>query len=383
VFSADYLHNRGVHFNLVQDLNRIGAANTLDRTIAQQAITATMADFGCATVACVIAGNGSITDFSDEGLCAGSALDGCAYRGQNPNFRTMGTIRNIGLSRFQALQLRLTGDVGSWGPFRRVTTNLNYQLGRFESTGLDQDFISSAGFNDRPTQFYGPANQDRLHQIGISFSAQMPWGFFIASSTSLKSHRNTSLFLPALTAGGDEIFYTDLDGDGVTEDPLPGVKPRGAFGTSVKNVKELNAKIAAYNSSVAGQLLPAAKALVAAGLFTEAQLRALNAVAQPITPAATDQLWNDNFINTDIRISNKIKLHERFVVQPMLEIFNLFNVANYAALGSSLDASTGSPNGTSAQLAPSARGVSRLGFGSGSFSPGTQRAFQLGIRFDF
>src|ERR1051326_3471649 len=53
VFSADYLHNRGVHFNLVRDLNRLGAANTLDTTIAQTAITNTLADFGCTSIQCV------------------------------------------------------------------------------------------------------------------------------------------------------------------------------------------------------------------------------------------------------------------------------------------------------------------------------------------
>ena len=385
VFSADYLHNRGVHFNLVRDLNRLGAANTLDQTIATTAITNTLADFGCTTINCVIANGGTISDFANEGLCGGSALDGCAFRGVNPNFRGIGTIQNIGLSRFQALQLRLTGRVGTWGPFRDVTTNINYQLGRFESTGADQDFISTAGFNDRPTQFFGPANQDRLHQVGIAFSMGLPLHFYIATATKLASGFHTSLFLPPVTGNGqfDEIFFTDLDGDGVVEDPLTGVKPRGALGTSVSNVAELNKAIKLYNSSVAGQLTPAGKALIAAGLFTDTQLKALGAVAPVVPLAPTNQLWNDKFGNTDLRIANRIKLKERFTIEPILEIFNLFNIANYGTLSSTLTGSVGSPNGTPSSLAPPKRGISRLGSGSGSFSPGTQRAFQFAIRVDF
>jgi hypothetical protein len=400
VLSVDYLHNRGVHFNLVQDLNRIGAANTLDPTIAQDAITGLLTEIGCADIDCAIAGGATISDFADFGLGSGSALDSFAYRGMNPNFRGMGTIRGIGLSRFQALQARLTGRVGSFGPVRDLALNVNYQLGRFESTGADQDFISTAGNNDRPTAFYGPANQDRLHQFGVSFQMRLPLNFFLSTATSIRSPRHTSLFLPPVSGGADEIFFSDTNGDGVSEDWLPGVKPRGALGVSVKNVKELNARINAYNTQVAGTLLPAARALVDAGLFTETQLKQLGATAGGCTYDATgttitnqstcflatapeDQILNDNFINTDLRFSNRIHITENMMIEPMVEIFNVFNVANYAALGSTLDATAGSPNGTGRSLAINERGLNRLGFGSGSFSPGTQRAFQFGIRFTF
>ncbi len=404
VFAADYVHNRGVHFNLVTDLNRLGAANTFDLSLGQAAMAATFSDFGCTfpgfatatsaqvstAVDCVIANGGTISDFAGNGLGAGSALDGFAFRGVNTQFRGMGTISNIGLSRFQALQLRLTGRVGSWGPFKEVTANLNYQLGKFESTGLDQDFLSTAGFNDRPTQFYGPANLDRRHQGGISFSMGLPLGFYVATATSIKSPLRTSMFIGPVTADPtDEIFFSDLDGDGVIEDPLPGLKPRGAFGFSVSDPGELNKVINRYNGTVAGTVLPAGKALINAGLFTEAQLKALGAVATALNPAPANQMFNDNFINTDLRLSNRIKLGERMTLEPMVEIFNLFNIANYARLtNTALDPLGSAPtpgaiNGTPISDSPANRGVNRLGFGSGSFSPGTQRAFQFGVRFSF
>jgi len=99
--------------------------------------------------------------------------------------------------------------------------------------------------------------------------------------------------------------------------------------------------------------------------------------------APDDQLFNDNFINTDLRFSNRIHITEQMIIEPMIEIFNVFNIANYGTLGTTLDATAGSPNGTGRSLAVNERGINRIGFGSGSFSPGTQRAFQFGIRFTF
>jgi hypothetical protein len=377
------VQNRGVHFNLIRDRNRLGAADTLDVSMAQAARDAALADAGCADVACFVAGGGTMNDIAQFGICAGSALDGCAFRGMNPNFRDMGVIESNGLSRFQALQLRLTGKVGSWGPFKNINTNTTYQWGRFESTGLDQDFLSTAGFNDRPTAFFGPANQDRAHQVGFAFQMDLPWHFAIASSTQYKSALRTSMFIPDNTADFDEIFYSDLDGDGVVNDPLTGQKPRGAFGTTA-NAGNINNVINGYNNTVAGTILPAGQALINAGIFTQQELIDLGAVATHIDPAPADQVNNDNFWNSDIRISNRIRVTEKVTVEPMVEIFNIFNVANYGRITNTLlDGNPGSVNGTSASVNVAGRGLPRLGFGSGSFSPGTQRAFQFGIRVSF
>src|SRR4030095_13420410 len=113
VLTVDYLRNRGVHFNQTTDLNRIGAPNTLDVAIARDAIIGTNDDFGCpavvsaAAINCAIAAGASISDYANFGLGAGSALDGFAFRGQNPNFRGMGIISPIRLSLFNALTVTL------------------------------------------------------------------------------------------------------------------------------------------------------------------------------------------------------------------------------------------------------------------------------------
>ncbi len=402
VLSADYVHNRGARFNQTVDLNRIGAANTLDVATAQAAIEATFAGAGCAfpgyaartslgatafatalqsAVDCMVAGGGGISDFADNGLGSGSALDGFAFRGMNPNFRGMGFIRPIGLSRFQALQVRLTGRLGSAPVFHNTTVNITYQLGRFNSTGLDQDFLSASAFNDRPTAFYGPAGVDRLHQVGISFVTELPLGFRLATATSFKTALATSMFLPEISGGADEIFFSDLDGDGRTADPVPGTN-RGSYSREV-NASNLNNVIGNYNSKFANKITPAGQALVDAGLFTADQLAALGAVATPLDPAPAGAVNNDSLINTDIRFSNRIRLSERMSLEPMVEIFNLFNVSNYEALSSTLDGSPGSVNGTTRNVNVVDSGLVRLGAGSGSFSPGTQRAFQFGVRFSF
>lgn len=72
----------------------------------------------------------------------------------------------------------------------------------------------------------------------------------------------------------------------------------------------------------------------------------------------------------------------RVKIQPMIEVFNLFNIANYdppgRLLSGSLTGAIGSINGT----LPGTRS-NRYGLGSGSFAPGIPRAFQFGLRIDF
>ena len=390
VLSVDFLHNRGVHFNQTTDLNRIGAANTLDVGIARDAIIAANDDVGCpavvsaAAINCAIAAGATIANYADFGLGAGSALDGFAFRGVNPNFRTMGTIQPLGLSRYSALTVDLRGRlVKNWHFLKDVTGTMNYTLSRFQSTGGDQDFLSGSAFNDGPTKFYGPAGLDRTHQISVGFLSNLPWNINVNTTTRIASPLAQSAFLSCQDCGAAEIFMSDLDGDGITEDPLPGTN-RGAFGRDVKTPQQLNGLIGAFNSQLTN-LTPAGRALISAGLFTADQLQALGATwgnGVPIDLAPSNQVGLDWFLNTDVRISKIITIRERVKIQPMVEIFNLFNFGNYDPPGNRLtaflDGSAGSINGTT----PGNRS-NRYGLGSGSFAPGIPRAFQFAIRVDF
>lgn len=391
VISVDYLRNRGVHFNQVTDLNRIGAANTLNVATARQAISDTNGDFGCpansnlGSIDCAIRAGATIADYANFGLGAGSALDGFAFQGNNPNFRGIGLIQSLGLSTYNAFTINVRGRLGSYGPFRNMSGNFSYALSRFESSGGDQDFLSGSGFNDTPTKFFGPAGLDRTHQFSMGVLIDLPKGFRLNTTTRIASPLSQSVFISCTDCGAAEIFYSDLDGDGVTEDPLPGTN-RGSFGRDVKNGRALNYLISAFNQqSGNGAFTPAGRALLSAGLFSDSQLRALGGIYNngiPIDLAPRDQVGLDPFYNTDVRLSWTYKVKERVTIQPMIEVFNIFNIANFDSpgnrLGAFLDGSAGSINGTT-----KANRSNRYGLGSGSFAPGIPRAFQLGLRVDF
>jgi len=183
VLSVDYVMNRGIHFNQVVERNRIGAADSLNVGVAQGAIAQTLTDCGVASIQLGIDANCpggpdpdraitgrtlSIDDFAGNGLGAGSGLDGFAFSGKNPNFRQVFVIEPVGQSRYQGLQVALTGKLGTFGPFKNATTNITYALSRFKTTAVDQDFLSASVNNDIPTAYYGPGPQDRLHQLGVA-----------------------------------------------------------------------------------------------------------------------------------------------------------------------------------------------------------------------
>jgi hypothetical protein len=391
VLSVDFLRNRGVHFNQVTDLNRIGAANTLNVSAASSIIAATNDDFGCGASAsaaatnCAIGAGATIFDYANFGLGAGSALDGFAFQGMNPNFRGMGFIQPLGLSTYNALTFNLRGRLGGFGPLKRMTGNISYALSRFESSGADQEFISNSGFNDAPTRFFGPAALDRTHQFSMGLLVDLPFNFKLSTSTRISTALAQSAFLPCDDCAAAEIFFSDLDGDGVIQDPLPGTN-RGAFGRSVKDGQALNALISAFNQQVSsGTLTPAGQALVSAGLFTQGQLQSLGAVfgnGNPVPLAPANQVGLDSFSTTDVRIAWIYKVKERVEIQPIAEVFNLFNIANFDTpanrLGNILSGAPGTINGTTPALR-----ANRYGLGSGSFAPGIPRSFQFGIRVGF
>jgi Carboxypeptidase regulatory-like domain/TonB dependent receptor len=403
VLSVDYLRNRGVRFGQLINLNRVGAANTLNVATANAAINRTANNFdidprptvtvtpcagqtGSGAINCLIDNGGSIVDFSDNGLDAGPALIGFAFQGNNPNFRNVGVIAPIGFSEYNALTASLRGRLGAYGPLKGTTLTVSYSLSRFKTTGADSDagFLSLSVFNDAPTKFFGPSGLDRTHQLTFSFLTDLPLGFKINSTTRIATAIPSSIFLAQASASGSgEIFFTDLDGDGTTSDPLPGTN-RGSFGRDV-SVGELNQLIANFNNSVASGFTPAAQALIDAGLFTRDQLIALGGTinnGQSVSPAPSNQVGMDSFVNTDVRISKTFGFKERVRIEPMVEIFNLFNVSNFDSPGNPLtnllDGSVGSINGTTPQ-----NRSNRYGLGSGSFAPGIPRAFQFGIRVGF
>ena len=110
--------------------------------------------------------------------------------------------------------MQLTGKLGTFGPFKNASANVTYALSSFKTTSLDQDFLDDAVTNDNPTEFYGPSNLDRRHQVGVSLLTELPFGFQLSTTTQYKSNEPSSMYLDFSGDSAADIFIDDLNGDG-------------------------------------------------------------------------------------------------------------------------------------------------------------------------
>ncbi len=159
---------------------------------------------------------------------------------------------------------------------------------------------------------------------------------------------------------------------------LPGTQV-GDFGRRIRSLSQLNEVIAAFNTNNAGKLTPAGQRFVAAGIFSEAQMRALGAVVRPIAlvPEGNPDPF-ENLFRADFRISRPIRIwKETWILEPSLSIFNAFNNAPRGAYAG-LDGTFGSLNynyATEADRAALDENVRGL--------QNRRRQLQFGIRFTF
>lgn len=398
VVSVDYLHSRGLHYILRRDFNRVGAADTLNVTSAQAAIAATHTTlfpacpgFGSAAIDCAIAAGASIEDYAAFGVGSAEASGGpsapnpFAFPGLNPNFNRMALLGMQGKSEYNALQVSVRGALPNLkNAVKDWTVVVSYSMGELKATSDDQAFLTNPIDNDRLHAFFGPATLDRKHIFSVGSLFTIPGGVRLNSIWRVNSRLPQNIFVPQVSGSPAEVFYTDFNGDGTVGDPLPGTN-RGSFGRGIP-ARRLNGAITNFNNTVVGTFTPAAQALISAGLFTATQLQSLGAVANagaPLPLAPAGQVNLDSFITTDIRISRPFKLwSERVTIDPGLDWFNVFNVANYDiggnALSGLLTGTPGSINGTTRLNRPN-----RAGFGSGSFAQGIPRAWQLSVRVSF
>ena len=383
VASADFMRNQGVHTNVRRDANRVHAANTLNAAGAFSRLSSFLSDNSYADLDAAIAGGAQLTDIGF----------GSDFSGIDPNFARIRMIETGGRSNYTALQVRVQGryDTGA-GFLREAFGNISYSLSRFESTAVDQDFLSTTPFNDDyiGAAARGPAGLDRLHQLSATFALRFPLGIKTTINHRVASDLPTIIGVGDSFGGNDEIFFTDFDGDGTTTGIsgccvyVPGTG-RGDFGRDVGNVEELNAVISGFNSTLVGTTTPAGNALVSAGLMTQAQLIALGGVVQPLTLAPADQIMNDWLHTTDIRLSWEASITENVKIEPMIEVFNIFNVGNWGGPANGQRSLTGQLNGTGGSINGTTAGnrSTRLGAGSGSFSQGLPRSAQFVIRIRF
>jgi hypothetical protein len=414
VLSVDYLRNIGVHFLLDYDTNHVGDARFLNVGNAQAAISSTNNKFGCGTgfdsasINCSIGKGASINDFAGNGLDSGNAVDaglpcpvtipgpgGCtasAFPGLNSSLGQNQMLFPIGRSVYNGLDVKLTSNLAS--PFHAIK-HLNYQvaysLSRFVSQAQDQDFINNAQDFANTGRYNGPNGLDRKHQLSAGAFMDLPFFTRLSFVTHWYSALPRTLLVPA-----GSIFTSDLTGDGSFAgdtrgsqgDILPGTNI-GSFGRDV-SVAGLTNLINTYNSTIAGKTVtPAGQALIGAGLFTQAQLIALGATPQAITPPPAGQVALGQFFTFDVRLGwvlhpNKLfrSLPEGITVEPQIQFFNLFNRQNFDSpsqpLSGILDGSVGSLNGTTRATRTNLTSV-----GSGVFALGAPRQMEWGIKVSF
>lgn len=183
----------------------------------------------------------------------------------------------------------------------------------------------------------GPLANDVTHIANLAGVVQLPWRFRLGFNFSYASAPPFSAFV-----GGN-----DFNGDGTTEDLLPGTTVN-AFNRSLGRA-DLERLITQFNQTHAGQ--------------SDAQNITIPRLVLP------DRYWfGDNFQSLDLRLSREFVFRERWRLTLIGEVFNIYNAANLSGHSGNLASATfGQPSARSTQV-----------FGSGG-----PRAFQFGLRVSF
>jgi hypothetical protein len=192
---------------------------------------------------------------------------------------------------------------------------------------------------------YGPAPNDQRHRLSVSGVFDLPLGLRFAPIWAIASGVPMDILLPDASSR------------------IP-VLQRNAGGRLFHTGAELNAFINSLNAAggVRGQPLP-------------------------LVP--DNARFNDSFNSFDFRLSRPFKFAERMTLEPIVEVFNVFNVTNilgttnvnYSGFNNALvrdvtdSASPGFLRSSSFGTAVSAAG--------GVFGSGGPRAFQFAARFSF
>ena len=179
---------------------------------------------------------------------------------------------------------------------------------------------------------FAPTPNDQRHRFVFAGSFDLPLGFRVSPIFTAASGVPSDILLP----------------DGQTR--LPNLQ-RNAGGRLFKTAAELNQFIQSINNrgGVNGALLPL---------------------------APNDAKFNDNFSSLDLRASKIFKFDERFRLEPIVEIFNVFNTTNILGVSNTNYSGFGNVLGTPNFGKP-------LSTAGGVFGSGGPRAFQLAARLTF
>jgi hypothetical protein len=424
VLSVDYLHSSTLKIGQVIDVNHVGAARYLNTAAAKAAVAATLAQCGASSVNAALVGcpgftNGrpaTIGDFAANNLDSGNAANsgqpastqgqtpnagGPAFAGANPLVGAGNFIEPVGRSGYDALQIVFREQKAH--PLPGIVSGnfqVSYSLSRIVRTAGDgagtlsgdQFFTATSYDQDHPTEFMGPSTLDRTNELSFGGSFRAKYG----PQIGLIGHYYTAppMDLTFDTGGGTtaQIFQTDVTGDGLIGDLIPGTNP-GAYMRQY-NGKNINKLISHYNATGAGQLTPAGKALVNAGVLTAQQLQALGGVTPTLQAAPANAIENQSYRTVDVNFSYPIQLNrirQGLSIEPGVAIYNVGNFGNFLpyTVGSNgagvLSGGTGTVNGPN----PTINGVNanleqrRVQRLSGTFDQGDSRSMEFQLKVNF
>jgi len=229
----------------------------------------------------------------------------------------------------------------------RYQFRASYTLSKaFNYANDDQIPFSNGPINPNNLQLeYGPTPNDRRHYFTFSGAVELPYGFQLAPIVTLASGAPMDILLP----------------DASSRVPI---LQRNAGGRLFKTGAELNGFLQQLNT--------------AGGVNR-----------QPLPLARDDARFNDKFSSFDLRLSKVFRLGEKARLEPIVEVFNLFNVTNILGV-SNVNYSGFSNVLTRDSNNPADPGYLRSsGFGSpvttagGVFGSGGPRAFQVAAKFSF
>lgn len=217
---------------------------------------------------------------------------------------------------------------------KRYLFRASYTLSKaFNYANDDQIPFSNGPIDPNNLQLeYGPTPNDQRHRFTFAGTFDLPYNFRLAPILTLASAVPLDILLP----------------DASTRIPQ---LQRNAGGRLFQNGSKLNVFLNELNAAggVDGQLLPLAPA---------------------------DARFGDNFSSLDLRASRTFRFNESVSLEPIVEVFNLFNVTN--VLGVSNVNYSGFGNVLGSQNF--GRPVTTAG---GVFGSGGPRAFQFAARFKF
>jgi hypothetical protein len=404
VLTGEFVLVHGYDFPLSVDENHIGSAvaGNFDTAVAASAIAQANASVGCAPslagTDCAIANGATIATYGSFGLGSGYAAQGYAFRGQNKNFGQMLFNEHKAYNNYKGVNLRLDAHFGrpsrdylSW--MNANTINFAYTIGsntgnlRTGGTGTgDPAAFANTWDNTSPLKYNGPDVVDRKNMLTFASITELKKGFVFSQITHWYSALPQNILIPSAYSGcqggPEEIFCSDVTGDGTVNDLLP-TAGAGAFGRSVKGGSGLNSVINKYNSLDAGKPTPAGNLLVSQGLISATQLQSLGGVMPNLSDAPTGEVGLDLLLLTDVRLAyHHSFFSEKLTVEPSFDAFNIFNRTSYDPPGNLLNGNlygtVGSINGT----LPGQRTNVRQR-GSGTFEQGARRQMQAGLRLSF